>query len=188
MGPRCFCSERAEPLLRMRQISKNIGDFCSLHQDLLIFQRHVELRKDPGNEVAHYICNQRGILISDQWTPKRLERYRQAEFWSLYGGWHAGHPQSSLTIKHYNTRVFLPYMAAPSGGNKFGFTQSYGRSYGGIVPVFIEFTASDQHLYQNVLRLRDVSARSSKKERVICIGPKVPHNFPYYKNTTETLR
>ena len=23
---------------------------------------------------------------------------------------------------------------------KFGFTQSYGRSYGGIVPVFIEFT------------------------------------------------
>ena len=30
-------------------------------------------------------------------------------------------------------------MAAPSG-HKFGFTQSYGRSYGGIVPVFIEFT------------------------------------------------
>ena len=25
----------------------------------------------------------------------------------------ATHPQSSLTIKHYNTRVILPYMAAP---------------------------------------------------------------------------
>ena len=30
-------------------------------------------------------------------------------------------------------------MAAPRG-RKFGFTQSYDRSYGGIVPVFIEFT------------------------------------------------
>ena len=30
-------------------------------------------------------------------------------------------------------------MAAPSG-HKFGFTQSYGRSYGGIVPVVIEPT------------------------------------------------
>ena len=46
--------------------------------------------------------------------------------WCLCGGRHAGHPQSSLTIKHYNTRVFLPYMAAPSS-HKFGFTQSYGR-------------------------------------------------------------
>ena len=73
----------------------------------------------------------------NQWTPKRLERYLQAEFWSLCGGWHAGHTQSSLTIKHYNTRVFLPYMAAPSG-HTFGFTQSYGRSYGAIVPVFID--------------------------------------------------
>ena len=53
-------------------------------------------------------------------------------------------PQSSLTIKHYNTRVFLPYMAAPSG-HKFSFTQSYGRSYGGIVPVFIEFTGNQRH-------------------------------------------
>ena len=77
-------------------------------------------------------------MRSKQWTPKRLERYLQAAFWSLCGDWHAGHPQSSLTIKHYNTRVFLSYMAAPSG-HKFGFTQSYGRSYGGIVPVFIEF-------------------------------------------------
>ena len=34
-------------------------------------------------------------------------------------------------------------MAAPSS-HKFGFTQSYGRSYGGIVPVFIEFTGSDR--------------------------------------------
>ena len=82
-------------------------------------------------------------LGTSQWIPgpKRLERYLQTEFWSVYGGWHAGHPQSSLTIKHYNTRVFLPYMAAPSG-HKFGFTQSYGRSYGGIVPVFIKFTGS----------------------------------------------
>ena len=47
-----------------------------------------------------------------QLTPKRLERYLEAE---------PGHPQSSLTIKHHNTRVFLPYMAAPSG-HKFGFT------------------------------------------------------------------
>ena len=52
-------------------------------------------------------------------------------FKKLYG--------ATLTIKHYNTRVFLPYMAAPSS-HKFGFTQSYGRSYGGIVPVFIELT------------------------------------------------
>ena len=38
----------------------------------------------------------------------------------------------------------------------------------------------------NVLRLRDVSARSSEKEReIIYIGPRVPHNFLYYKNTTE---
>ena len=87
-----------------------------------------------------------------QWTPKRLERYLQAEFWSLCEGWLAGYPQSSfITIKHYNTRVFLPYMDIPSG-HKFCFTirpgsyggiftiQSYGRSYGGIVPVFIEFT------------------------------------------------
>ena len=62
-----------------------------------------------------------------------------AEFWSLCGGWRAGHPQSFLTIKHYNIRVLFPYMAAPSG-HKFGFTQSYGTSYGGIVAVFIEFT------------------------------------------------
>ena len=64
-------------------------------------------------------------------------------FKKLYG--------ATLTIKHYNTRVFLPYMDIPSG-HKFCFTirpgsyggiftiQSYGRSYGGIVPVFIEFT------------------------------------------------
>ena len=45
-------------------------------------------------------------------------------------------------IKYYNTRVFLPYMAAPSG-HKFGFTQSYGRTYGGIVLDCIEFTGSD---------------------------------------------
>ena len=46
-----------------------------------------------------------------------------------------------LTIKHHNTRVFLPYMS-PSG-HKFDFTQSYGRSYGGIVPVLIEFTGGN---------------------------------------------
>ena len=46
----------------------------------------------------------------------------------------------------------------------------------------------------NVLRLCDVSVHSSKKKsgkfnyQVIYIGPKVPHNFPYYKNTTEMLR
>ena len=34
-----------------------------------------------------------------------------------------------------HSRVF-----AIHGCHKFGFTQSYGRSYGGIVPVFIEFT------------------------------------------------
>ena len=60
---------------------------------------------------------------------------------TLCGGRHAGHPQSSLAIKHYNTRVFLPHMAAPNS-HKLGFTQSYGRFYGGIVPVFIEFTAA----------------------------------------------
>ena len=44
-----------------------------------------------------------------------------------------------LLNDNYNTRVFLPYMAA-SSGHKFGFTQSYGRSYGGIVSVLIEPT------------------------------------------------
>ena len=46
----------------------------------------------------------------------------------------------SFNDKIINTRVFLPYMAAPRD-RKFDFTQSYGRSYGGIVPVFVEFTA-----------------------------------------------
>ena len=41
-----------------------------------------------------------------------------------------------------NTRVYLLHMAVQSS-HKFGFTQSYDRSYGGIVPVFIEFTARD---------------------------------------------
>ena len=57
--------------------------------------------------------------------------------------------QSSLTIKHYNTRVFLPYTAVPSG-HKFGFSQSYSRSYGGIVPVFIEFTGLLSLVYIDV--------------------------------------
>ena len=48
---------------------------------------------------------------SDQWTPKRLERYLR--FWSLCGGWHAGHPQSSLTIKHYNFHVWQKH-ASPA--------------------------------------------------------------------------
>ena len=49
---------------------------------------------------------------------------------------------SPVLLKYYNTRVFLPCRAVP-GGEMFGFTQSYnGRSYGGIVPVFIEFIGS----------------------------------------------
>ena len=45
---------QAELLSRMRSISKNLGDFYSLHQSLLIFRRHVELREDPGNEVCNW--------------------------------------------------------------------------------------------------------------------------------------
>ena len=46
-----------------------------------------------------------------------------------------------LNDKIINTRVFLSCMAA----RKFGFTQSYGRSCGGIVLVFIEFTVLYWH-------------------------------------------
>ena len=38
-----------------------------------------------------------------------------------------------------HSRVFAIH-GCPQRPYKFGFTQSYGRSYGGIVPVFIEFT------------------------------------------------
>ena len=38
-----------------------------------------------------------------------------------------------------HSRVFAIH-DCPQRPYKFGFTQSYGKSYGGIVPVFIEFT------------------------------------------------
>ena len=38
-----------------------------------------------------------------------------------------------------HSRVFAIH-GCPQRPYKFGFTQSYGKSYGGIVPVFIEFT------------------------------------------------
>ena len=86
-------------------------------------------------------------------TPKAWRRgwctNPEAEFWSPCGGWHAGHPQSSLTIKHYNA---LPYMASLSG-HKFGFTQSNGGFYGGIVAVFIEFTVPTYTISTCISRL-----------------------------------
>ena len=53
-----------------------------------------------------------------------------------------------------------------------------------------------KHAWSNTAAKRFATARrhcSQLKKRagnywVIYIGPKVPHNFPYYKNTTETLR
>ena len=75
---------------------------------------------------------------------KRLGRYLQTGLWSLYGGWHAGHPHITVPL---NDKVLqhtrdLATTPPPPLSRKFGFTQSYSRSYGGIVPVFIEFTGA----------------------------------------------
>ena len=42
-------------------------------------------------------------------------------------------------------------------GRKFGFTQSYGRSYGGIAPVFIEFHWPPQGPFANTVILNIAS-------------------------------
>ena len=45
---------------------------------------------------AHHVSTEKRSNCATQWTPKRLERYLQAEFWILCGGWHAARSSTVL--------------------------------------------------------------------------------------------
>ena len=55
-----------------------------------------------------------------------------------------------------------------------------------------ETACTPEHRWQTLCACATSVLTAQKKRAgnywVIYIGPKVPHNFPYYKNTTETLR
>ena len=61
--------------------------------------------------------------------------------------------------------------------------------------IFVQYTCNccgDVIIYDDIIIDDDVKCLQLKKRagnyRVIYIESRVPHNFPYYKNTTKTLR